>query len=274
MATRIERVKLAAQPAKVKPAKTASIASPAAITNTANYTFSTAANASLTDMSSGTTTLVAAGADDTVSAVTNIGFDFFFNGTRYSQFSTSDNGIIQLGSTQISTSLYVLPSTTLPLIAPFGDDLRVGTDGVVRSKVIGTAPNRVLVVEHNKSMIRYLSSAAAGTGTWQTRLYESTGQIEFVYGAMATNSATQNPVYIGFSSNGITSNTFATVTTSSHTVNTTGALASNTYSSNATITDLNSVADGEQENLFVCAANPHRADRPELLGRYASGHDA
>src|SRR5437016_2016130 len=50
--------------------------------NTNNYIFSTATNASLTDMSSGTTQLIGPDQDDAASAITNIGFDFFFQGAR------------------------------------------------------------------------------------------------------------------------------------------------------------------------------------------------
>src|SRR3982751_1300186 len=51
-----------------------------------NYGFATATSASLTDMSSGTTQLLAANIDDTASPLTNIGFDFYFQGTRFTQF--------------------------------------------------------------------------------------------------------------------------------------------------------------------------------------------
>ena len=66
-----------------------------------NYTFATATNASLTDMSVGTTTLVGANLDDTASAVNNIGFDFYFQGVRFSQFSANSNGLIRLGAVAV-----------------------------------------------------------------------------------------------------------------------------------------------------------------------------
>src|ERR1044071_10211655 len=63
-----------------------------AATSASNYTFSTATNASLTDMSSGTTQLIGPDVDDFATPLTNIGFDFFFDATQYSQFSVNDNG--------------------------------------------------------------------------------------------------------------------------------------------------------------------------------------
>src|SRR5207237_4504707 len=77
--------------------------------STANYAFSTGTTGSLAldqngnaiDMSSGTTTVVGASVDDTpVGALTNLnlgsgsGFDFWFMGQRYNQFSATANGIM------------------------------------------------------------------------------------------------------------------------------------------------------------------------------------
>src|SRR5437868_2032494 len=57
-----------------------------AATSASNYTFSTATNASFTNMSSGTTQLIGPDINDASTALTNIGFDFFFDATQYSQF--------------------------------------------------------------------------------------------------------------------------------------------------------------------------------------------
>ena len=50
------------------------------------YPFTSAAGVALEDMSSGTTQLVAPSVDDTASPVTNIGFDFWYDGVRATQF--------------------------------------------------------------------------------------------------------------------------------------------------------------------------------------------
>ena len=63
-----------------------------------------AAGVALEDMSSGTTQLVAPCQDDTASAVTNIGFDYWYDGVPTSQFSVNANGLIRLGPTVVSTS--------------------------------------------------------------------------------------------------------------------------------------------------------------------------
>src|ERR1044071_2258779 len=74
--------------------------------NAANYAFSTTTTGSLTNMSSGTTTLVAADQDDAEPAVTLIGFDFYFMGVRQDRFSVNSNGTLRFGATAISNTLY------------------------------------------------------------------------------------------------------------------------------------------------------------------------
>ena len=164
--------------------------------STANYVFSTNTTGSLAsdlnsnaiDMSTGTTQLVAADLDDTSSAVTNIGFDFVMYGRLFTQFSTSSNGVIQLGSSAVGTTTYVLSggSTTTPRIGALAADLRTGAAGKVHYKVVGTAPNRCLVIEYSNMSITFVASPGSSDGTYQVRLYESSGVIEFVYGSLGS----------------------------------------------------------------------------------------
>src|ERR1041385_3286524 len=113
------------------------------------YPFTTTAGPELEDQSSGTTQLLGANVDDAASSVTTMGFDFWFVGTRYTQFSVNSNGLIRLGSAQISGTAAndLTTASNLPAIAPYWDDIFVGTNGKVHYKVVGTAPNRKLVVE-------------------------------------------------------------------------------------------------------------------------------
>jgi hypothetical protein len=76
------------------------LAIPNAIEVAGNYAFNTGTTGSLTDMSAGTTQLVGANLDDTASAVQNNGFDFYFQGVRFSQFSANSNGLIRLALRQ------------------------------------------------------------------------------------------------------------------------------------------------------------------------------
>src|SRR6185503_607595 len=67
------------------------------------YPFTNFSAIALEDMSSGTAQLVAANQEDTASSVTNIGFDFWFDGVRQTQFSVNANGLLKLGSGAVTT---------------------------------------------------------------------------------------------------------------------------------------------------------------------------
>lgn len=152
--------------------------------STANYIFTHAQNGTLTDMSSGTTELIGVGVDDGVSGLANIGFDFYFMATRYNSFSVTTKGVVRLGSpADLNFDNNLNTSSGLPLITPFWDDIGVSSTGEVRYKVTGTAPERVLTVEWFNMRIALFGSTTAD-GTFQLRLYETTGKIEFVYGSM------------------------------------------------------------------------------------------
>ena len=178
-----------------------------------NYVFATATNASLTDMSAGTTTLVGANLDDTASAVNSIGFDFYFQGVRFSQFSANSNGLIRLGAVAVQggSPYKPLAQAGQSLITPYGADQRtVVTTGKVHFKVIGAAPNRTLVVEWLNMQSNFNSGGTADL-TYQARLNETTGVIEFVYGSMTMTAAgaadanSRDP-NIGFSSSNTAGN--------------------------------------------------------------------
>jgi|GEM_PF-1257355 len=228
--------------------------------SSANYAFATNNNGSLAldvnsnaiDMSSGTTQLVAASQDETASAVTNIGFDFFLMGNRYAQFSVSSNGIIQLGSTAVSGSLYVASSgtTASPRISALGGDLQTGSLGKIHMKTVGAAPNRTLVIEFLNMNLYYVSTVYGNDATFQVRLYETSGIVEFVYGSVSVSSVTGSGVgdtspSIGFSTNTTASN-FAYILTATHAATTTGTFADNPTSVVGAHPQLNSASNGNR----------------------------
>lgn len=172
----------------------------AQVSSTVNYTFTNITTGSLTDMSSGTTSvLVPTSTSGEFSASSTIGFDFWLMGTRYTNYSVNSNGLMRLGKNKVSTtgSNDMRAVNNLPFITAFWDDLNsytisTGTRSRVHSKVTGTAPNRVLTVEWKNFIIRSNSSNGVQLSTWQVRLYETTGVFQFVYGRMqiATGSST------------------------------------------------------------------------------------
>ncbi len=189
------------------------------------YSFTNLTGVMLEDMSSGTTQIVGPGVDDTASAVTNIGFDFFYDGVRVSQFSANANGLSRLGSAAVSTAFNnatgFATTTNAPKITPYFDDLCVGSNGKIHTKVVGTAPDRKLVVEwQNMQITRGAGCAGAGAGTFQMWLFESSGStqpgvIQFVYGSGMAGSV-DGGASIGLQAGAATN--FASVTATGTTV--------------------------------------------------------
>ena len=178
----------AAAPVTVQPDQTIT---PLVPTVASNYVFATATTASLTDMSTGTAILVAPDIDDTpASNLTNIGFEFFFQGVRYTQFSVNANGVIRLGAVAQTGSPYKpLAQAGPPIITAYGADQRThAVDGKVHFKVIGSAPTRTLVIEWLNMQANFNSGGTADL-TYQVRLNETTGVIENVYGSMTMSAA-------------------------------------------------------------------------------------
>lgn len=213
--------------------------SPDLVTAT-SYPFTSAAAIPLEDMSSGTTQIVAANQDDTASAVTSIGFDFWFDGVRQTQFSANANGLMGLGAVAVNNGASgrtndFATTTNNPKMSAYWDDMCTAATGKVHYKVVGSAPNRKLVVEW-LNMVQFDNGTVACSttirGTWQVWLYESTGVVELVNGGTTTNVDTGNLGYsVGI---GSSSTSFASVTT-------TGPTVSYATSSNA---QLNAIAAG------------------------------
>jgi hypothetical protein len=187
------------------------------VVSASTYPFAFATGAALEDMSSGTTELVGPDSDSGVSPVVPIGFDFWFVGSRQTQFSANANGLMRLGPFVVATASTnnLTSATNTPQVAPYWDDLRTGTNGKVHYKVVGAAPNRRLVVEWLNMQVPRTIAGTPGGGTFQCFLYESTGRFEFVFGPGMNANAVQGGASIGL---GSTSSQFARVTVASQTV--------------------------------------------------------
>jgi hypothetical protein len=214
-------------PARQVKESTRETAPGAELINGTTYAFTPATGVALEDMSSGTTQLNPANDDDANSTLTSIGFDFWFDGVRYTQFASNTNGFVRLGAVPTSSAPWVngdLASITdAPKIAPYWDDLCTGTNGKVHRKLVGTAPNRKLVVEwQNMQISRGGGCGNVGTGTFQLWLFESSpsasgGTVEFVYGAgVNTNTGADGGYSVGMQSGA--ADNFASVTTATNTV--------------------------------------------------------
>jgi hypothetical protein len=158
--------------------------------------------------------------DDRNSGLANIGFNFWFNGSTYTQFGVSENGYLRLGTAPTAAgSTYtnnLSNGADSPKIAPFWDDLTMGTDGYVRYGLNGTAPNRTLVVEWKSNL--WVSAASnsrqqPATMVFQLILSETTGRIQFIYGpGMITLPGVEAGYSIGLASSATNSASIATAT--------------------------------------------------------------
>ena len=137
--------------------------------------------------SSGTFTPITGGTgvgilfDDVASGTLPIGFTFRFAGVNYTTFQASSNGYLGFGAGLSSTFQNDLDANgaNAPVAAAFIGDLDGSTAGASAQYVVtGTAPNRVLTME----WLNWGSfNGVASVLSFQTKLYESSGRIAFVY---------------------------------------------------------------------------------------------
>jgi hypothetical protein len=139
-------------------------------------------------------TLTSGNVDDGYFNDIPVGFNFWYMGTPYTTVSASTNGWLTLGADITNSTLtnnLSTGGTPRPVIAPLWDDISVQAASNVSYKVTGSAPNRVFTIQYLNTKWRY--NATGNTISFQTKLYESTGKIEFIYrretGALATPSA-------------------------------------------------------------------------------------
>jgi len=165
--------------------------------NIQNYATTAASNESLEDMSTGTTTLIGSSQGPAASSVTAIGFEVFFMGQRFTDFSVNAGGVLRFGTSVINTDANTMAIVGHYRICTFANSTpgvgnillwRTHSSGKVHYKVVGSSPNRKLVVE-------WLNMSVDGTSltsnaTWQAHIYETAsnntdgGVIRIVYGAM------------------------------------------------------------------------------------------
>ena len=164
-----------------------------------------------TDLGATGTVIATANTDDANSAAQNIGFSFGYNGTTFTQFVLNTNGAIRFGSaapssaalyydnTGTTASVDPLQSTNaadVNLLLPFNTNLIAGsgTGGAeYRVATTGNTGNRVCTIQW-KNVADKAGAGAANAQqfsnfSFQVKLYESSGTIEFVYGTATASTA-------------------------------------------------------------------------------------
>jgi hypothetical protein len=144
--------------------------------------------------------------DDNRSDFTDIGFDFWYNGVRYTQFSVSTNGYLDFstslddggpianafGYDNASFTANNVAQSTRPAIAPFYDDLTAqgGVSALgnsIKYGLSGAAPNRTLTIEWINMAVYGNTSPSLN---FQVKLVETVGLIFINYGIMNTGTNT------------------------------------------------------------------------------------
>ena len=132
--------------------------------------------------------------DDTNYMANAIPFTFTFNGIAFTQFSLNCNGFIAMGATVISSYTPISAASNSNVIAAVGGDQQTNlTNSEIRYEVLGTTPNRILVIQW-KNFRHY--AATGDLYNYQIRLYETSNLVEVVYGAF-TQNATNRTAEIG-----------------------------------------------------------------------------
>ena len=165
-----------------------------AVTRTGTYT----------DLGTVGTVITTANTDDANSTVQTPGFVFNYNGTAYTSFILNTNGFIKLGNTAPAAADFITyaqdnaggpvsaPAET-DLLMPFNTDLTAGNGGTTeyRMSTSGVIPNRVCTIQWKnvKDKPRPASASSAtlvaaqfANLSFQLKIYETTNNIEFVYG--------------------------------------------------------------------------------------------
>ncbi|MEO6358899.1 MAG: T9SS type A sorting domain-containing protein [Ferruginibacter sp.] len=150
-------------------------------------------NGGYTDLGSNGTMITTASFDDANSAPQEIGFDFIFNGITFTQFVLNTNGVIKLGATAPAEAKLdnALSSSETNLIYPLNFDLIEGSAPEYRVYTSGAAPNRLCTIQF-KNLSDYFATPATasqfGDMNFQIRLYETSNNIEFVYGTFSAGT--------------------------------------------------------------------------------------
>lgn len=179
-----------------------------ALVNTYSYSTSTGV-----PLETGTfTNLLGTFLDDDVSATTGIGFTFNYNGTNYTTFSVTSNGLFEFGGSAVTDYNNVIGNLAGPYLVPYWDDNYTDANGNVQYQLKGAVGSRKLIIEYNLS---YLGNTGAADKKFQIWLFETSNIVEFVYGA---GNNFNGGYSVGILSNGLTDFQSVTVATNTRSI--------------------------------------------------------
>jgi hypothetical protein len=183
-----------------------------------NYTFS-ASSGTFTTISGGILPAAGSGtADEGNANGIPIGFDFWYMGIRYTTISASSNGWITLGANITNaTPVNNLSSggAPRPILAPLWDDLDDQSTNNITYVTTGTAGSRIFTIQYIN--IKWSRTASSTVISFQVKLYETTGRIEFIY-RQESGSVNNTSASIGIAATATGSGNFLSVKNTGTTV--------------------------------------------------------
>ena len=195
----------------------------------ANYSYTATTSTWASNVSPNSITGLGSAINDALSSSINIGFNFIYDGTTYTQFKASSNGFLTFNTsnTLSQPTNNLNTSTDRTILAVLWDDNQTGASGNVNYKLTGTSPNRILTIEWYQ--LRWNKSGySAGTIDCQIKLYETSNIIEYIYNrgsyqSLGNSSGIGASIGLGGSTSGdfLSLNDIGTSPTKSTTVETT-----------------------------------------------------
>lgn len=172
--------------------------------------------------------------DDDNSSIQNIGFNFTFNGTVFTQFVLCTNGFIRLGTTAPSTTTYsVLNSSEINIVSPFNYDLNAGASTPeYRVHTSGAVGSRVCTIQYKNLREWEGPPAQYGNISFQIKLYETSNNIEFVYGSFIASANTTATIQVTTGIKGSTAAKSVNVTKAGSALWTTSQFIDGNYTGN------------------------------------------
>lgn len=131
--------------------------------------------------------------DDT-SVLANIGFNFSFNNTIYTEVNINSNGVLNFGTSNTAYANTALPGPVAQSIYPYWDDLNPPKGGTITYGMIGTTPETQKFVVTWDAVSLYINKR--NKVTFQVVLY-SNGDIRFRYPSVSRNKANGSSATIG-----------------------------------------------------------------------------
>ena len=159
-----------------------------------NYNYSESSGQPYTNLTTGT--VIASGAFNVLGAwpaAYTLPFTFHYNGTAHTQVNISDNGFIVLGAVvpTIGSTTPISGAGFPNAISAYGTNINgVIANAEVKYDVIGTAPNRVFVVQYRDVQRRIGLGPANGLINMQIRLYETSNVVEVLYRDLFASTST------------------------------------------------------------------------------------